>query len=116
MGMAVAERRHHESALGIDILCLMGRGGRGECGNNPSHAIGAGPSPCGQGGSTVSTFPSAAVRSEIGNDSVFNHKVCIIDTFHMIHLRTLEPSHVSRQDSRQRTDIIYDGLHTVTIS
>ena len=25
-------------------------GGRWGCGNNPSHAIGAGPSPCGQGG------------------------------------------------------------------
>ena len=37
--------------------------GRGDSGiqNNPSHAVGAGPSPCGQGGSTVlnTTTPSA---------------------------------------------------------
>ena len=73
-------------------------------------AAGGGARAYGVGG-VVPTFPSAAVRSEIGNDSVFDHKVCIIDTFHMIHLRTLESSHVSRQDSRQRTDIMDNRLH-----
>ena len=73
-------------------------------------AAGGGARAYGVGG-VVSTFPSAAVRSEIGNDSVFDHKVCIIDTFHMIHLRTLEPSHVSRQYSCQRTDIMDNRLH-----
>ena len=35
------------------VITEFGSGGRYGIKNNPSHAIGAGPSPCGQGGSTV---------------------------------------------------------------
>ena len=44
---------------------LSDTSGRGDRGiqNNPSHAVGAGPSPCGQGGSTVLTTNAPAVNT-----------------------------------------------------
>ena len=36
------------------------KGGSIGCENNPSHTVGAGPSPCGQGGSTVFTTDASA--------------------------------------------------------
>ena len=42
-----------------------GSSGSGGCENNPSHSKGAGPSPCGEGGSTVFTTTPSAASSRI---------------------------------------------------
>ena len=58
----ISELELVEFASGLSIP-ESGLGGRGE--NNPSHSFGAGPSPCGQGGSTVFSPSTQSASSRI---------------------------------------------------
>ena len=64
------------------------------------------------GGVVLSTmFPTTIPK--LGDDSVLDDQISILDAFHMIHLRTFQPPDLRRQNSRQRPDIIYNGLHSI---
>ena len=96
MRMRVAESRHHEAALGIDVLdaCTI---------------------------VILSVLPVILSVSEgsfhtllvsiAGNDPVLDHEVCIPDTLHMIHLSSFQLSDICRQYPCQSSDIVYDSLH-----
>ena len=126
--------------INISELELVGFDkGRREGGwkNNPSHSFGAGPDhsccrrllaakvhrtvcviapdPCGQGGSTVLKTATLQIASELGDDTIFDDQISIMHTLHTIHLFTLELPHISRQNSRQRANIIYYSFHTAVI-
>ena len=81
--------------------------------NNPSHSFVVGPSPCGQGGSTVlETTTAEAVHATIlCNNTIFNHKVCIVDALHTSHILALQLHHAFGKDTSQCAYIIYYGLH-----
>jgi uncharacterized membrane protein YraQ (UPF0718 family) len=64
-------------------------------------------------GTTLAFCMSAVAVSlpECGDHSVFYDKVCIIQAFYMIHLRTFKLSCICRKNSSQGAYVVYDGLH-----
>ena len=62
-----------------------------------------------------SGFKNRCSFSEFSYDAIFNDKICILYALHLIHLSTFQLPHTLRQNSRQRTNIIYNSFHTVVI-
>ena len=63
------------------------------------------------GGVVLKTTPTDETCAEFSNDPVLDDKVSILDALHMIHLRPFQLPDFSRQDTCQRSDVIYDRLH-----
>ena len=93
MSMRVTESRHHKSALCVDELDV----------------------------SAGTVIPTGRCkwrndrRTIFSDDAVFGHEICIFHAFHVIHLRALKPSDISRENARQRPYIVYDGLHELIL-
>ena len=85
--MAVTKSRHHEAAFRVDPLCF-GRGSRGGENRAPPLAL-----------------------PKLRDDTVFDDQVSILDALHSVHLRALKLPHICRQYARQRSYVIYYGLH-----
>ena len=88
MGVTVAETRHDKSRVGINVFVRILEGSGFQ--NNPSHDSIVGPSPCGQGGSTVLKTTTLQVTTEFSDDAILNDKICILDALHLIHLRPFQ--------------------------
>ena len=90
------------------------RGSRGGE-NNPSHDFVAGPSPCGQGGSTVlNTDTTTIILPKLRDDPVLNDQVSILDALHSVHLRALKLSHIRRQYACQCSYVVYNSFHGIS--
>lgn len=62
-------------------------------------------------GVVFTTVPTAI----FSDDAVFDHEIGILDALHIVHLRALKPSYISRENARQRPYIVYDGLHELIL-
>ena len=96
MCVAVTERRHHNSSLSVDVFSVI---------HNSTATLIAG------GGGVLNTTATAIIRAELGNSSILNDQVSILNALHGVHLCTFQLSHISRQYTRQHTYIIYYSLH-----
>ena len=68
-----------------------------------------------QGGSTVlNATATSDILTKLRDDAVFDHQICILDAFHMIHLSTLKLLYISRQYSRQCTYIVDNSFHNIS--
>jgi hypothetical protein len=83
--------------------------------NNPSHDFVAGPSPCGQGGSTVlNTDTTTIILPKLRDDTVFNDQICILDALYSVHLRAFKLSHIRRQYACQCSYVVYNSFHGIS--
>ena len=81
--MTVTKRRHHESTMCINVFA------------------------------TVIPDLIGNLFAKLCDDPVFNDQICILDALDSVHLRTFKLPHISRQNSRQRPDIIYNSPHNL---
>ena len=86
--MRVTEARHYEAAIRVEIFSVGGC--RGIVLNNTT---------------------TTNILAKLCDDAVFDDQVRVVQTLHMVHLSAFKLQLSLRQDSSQRTYVIYDSLH-----